>query len=158
MDIEAIPLLCVIAADLFPFSYHHVFPSAGISVHPTDIPAGAPGDRQQCPSRDRAQSVRGTFQRPLDYVWISFRRSSARLWSVSPLHKRYINFQSVGELFSFRLSYLKTFCRNVSYTWHWDNFIPFKFKVLERRVELCNWVVCKIWLKVDTKWHINSAL
>lgn len=97
MDIEAIPLLCVIAADFFPFSYHHVFPSTGISVHPTDIPAGAPGDRQQCPVRDRAQSVRRTLQRPLHYVWISFRRSSAGLWSVSTLLKRYINFQSIGK-------------------------------------------------------------
>lgn len=47
VDIQAIPLLCVIAADFFlSFSYRHVFSPAGISVHPTDIPAGAPGDRR----------------------------------------------------------------------------------------------------------------
>lgn len=110
MDIEAIPLLCVAAADFFPVSYHHVFPSAGISVHPTDIPAGAPGDLQQCPGRDRAQSVRRALQRPLLHVWISFCRSSAGLWSVSALLKRYINFQSVGESFCSLLTIHNFYC------------------------------------------------
>lgn len=104
VDIQAIPLLCVIAADfssLF-FSYRHVFPPAGISVHPTDIPAGAPGDRWERAVRDGAQSVRRALQRPLHHVWIPLRSSSAGLRSLPPLFQRYINFQSTGEsAFSF---------------------------------------------------------
>jgi len=90
-----------------PFPPRHVVPSAGISVHPTDIPAGAPGDRRQRRPgrrRDRAQSVGRALQRALLHVRVSVRGGGAGLRSVSALLERHIHFQSIGESSAVSLS------------------------------------------------------
>lgn len=160
MDIEAIPLLCEIAADFFPPFFLPPCLSLSWDISTSDrytrrSARGSPA--MPGPGQSLVRPAHSPTSSPLcmDLLSPRQRRAMERFSPTQTIYPFSINW---WVTFLFLYQVIHNFCLEMQRKKE-DCLLPLfekASKLFERQAELCRWIFREIELEVVKKWHINK--